>query len=91
MLCQHERQNYSRLGVVVVGVHVDVPQAQLMQLSNDFLHCVGVLVGQAIQGACTGPRPGHLGVGEVQQSTVASLGDDLVSVCGIQRGVPAAL
>ncbi len=71
-------------------MHVDVPQAQLMQLSNDFLHCVAILVGQAIEGTGTGPRPGHLGVGEVQQSTVAGLGYDLISVCGIQRGVPAA-
>ena len=71
-------------------MHIDVPQAQLVQFPNHFLHGVGVLVGQAIQGTCTGPRPGHLGVGEVQQSTVACLGDDLISVCGIQRSVPAA-
>jgi len=71
-------------------VHIDVPQAQLMQLSNDFLHGVAVLVGQAVKGACTGPRPRHLWVGEVEQSSVACLGDDLISVRGIQRGIPAA-
>ncbi len=76
--------------MVVVGVHIDVPQAQLMQLSNHFLHGVAILVVQAIEGAGTGPRPGYLGVGEVQHSTVACLGDDLISVCGIQRSVPAA-
>ena len=43
-------QRDSRLGVVVVWVHVDVPQTQLMQLANDLLHGVHVLIGHSIQG-----------------------------------------
>ena len=42
-----------RLGVVMVWVNIDVPQAQLVKLSQDFLKHIGVLVGCAIQGAST--------------------------------------
>ena len=73
---------------MVVRVHIDVPQAQLMQLANDFLHSVHVLVSHAIQGACTGWGSWHLGVGEVQQPTVACAWDDLVPVRSRQEGVP---
>ncbi|KAA6422562.1 MAG: hypothetical protein FRX49_07423 [Trebouxia sp. A1-2] len=61
------------------------------KLSDDFLHGVGVLVGQAIQGACTGPWPRHLGVGEVEESRVTGVGDNLISVCGVQRGMYSEL
>jgi len=94
--CQRTESKYccwwgdSRLGVVVVGVHIDIPQAQLMQLPNDFLHGVEVLVLHSIQGARTRVGTRHLWVGEVEQSSVACLGDDLISVRGIQRGIPAA-
>ena len=71
-------------------MHVDVPQAQLMQLSDDLLHGVGVLVGQPIQAACAGRGPRHSRVGEVEQPSVACLGDNLISVRGIERGIPAA-
>ena len=40
-----------RLGVVVVGVHIDVVQVQLMQLANDFLQGVEVLVRHSVDGA----------------------------------------
>ena len=83
-----ERSN-SRLGVVVVWVHIDVPQAQLMQLANDFLHGVHVLVGHSIQGTGTGGGSRLLGVGEVQQPRVACAGNDLVPVLGSQVRVPA--
>ena len=33
-----------RLGVVMVGVNIDVPQAQLMQLADDLLHGIRLLV-----------------------------------------------
>jgi len=78
----------SRLGVVVVGVHVDVPQAQLVQLPNDFLHGIEVLVLHAIQGAGARVGTSHLWVGEVQQSRSASR-NNLIFVCGIQRPIPA--
>ena len=41
-----------RLGVMVVGVHIDVVQVQLMQLANDLLQGVEVLVGHPIDGTC---------------------------------------
>ena len=79
----------SRLSVVVERVDVDVPQAQLMQLPNHFLHGVEVLVLHPIQGA--GPRVGvrHLGVGEVQQTGSAARAIDLIEVGRVQRAVPA--
>lgn len=83
-------KRHSRLGVVVVGVHIDVPQAQLMQLADDLLHGVHVLVGHSIQGACAGGGSRFLGVGEVHQPSVACAGDDLVPVGGSQEWVPAA-
>lgn len=76
----------SRLGVVVVGVHIDVPQAQLVQLPDDFLHGIEVLVHHPIQGACTRVGTGHLWVGEVEQSRGAA-GNDLVLIRGIQRAI----
>lgn len=41
-----------RLGVVVVGVHIDIVQVQLMQLPNDLLQGVEVLVRHSIDGTC---------------------------------------
>ena len=64
---RNQEQGNSRLGVVVVWVHIDVPEAQLVQLANDLLHGVHVLVGHSIQSTGTGGGSRHLGVGEVQQ------------------------
>ena len=69
-------------------MHVDVPQAQLVQLPNDFLHGVEVLVHHPIQGAGTRVRTRHLWVGEVEQSCGASR-NNLVLVCCVQRRVSA--
>lgn len=73
----------------MVWVHVDVPQAQFMQLADDLLHGIHVLVGHAIQGTGTGGGAGLLGVGEVQQPRVACAGDDLIPVLSCQVRVPA--
>lgn len=75
--------------MVVVRVHVDIPQAELMQLADDLLHGVLVLVGHPIERAGTGGGSGLLGVGEVQQPSVACAGNDLVPVLGGQGIVPA--
>ena len=72
----------------MVWVDVNVPQAELMQLSNDLLQHVGVLIGGTIHCTGTGSRSWHLWVGEVEQANVARQRDDLVSVGGVQRGVP---
>ena len=87
---ERRSKQHSRLGVVVVWVHVDVPQAQLMQLANDLLHGVLVLVGHPIQGAGTGRGSRFLGVGEVHQPSVACAGNDLVPMLGGQERVPAS-
>ena len=86
----YKEQGNSRLGVMVVWVHIDVPQTQLMQLANDLLHGIHVLVGHSIQRTSTGGRSRHLGVGEVQQPVVACAGDDLIHVFCSQVGVPAS-
>lgn len=74
----------------MVWVHIDVPQAQLMQFANDLLHGIHVLVGHPIQSACAGGGSRLLRVGEVHQPSVACAGNDLVPVgCG-QEWVPVA-
>ena len=75
--------------MVVERVDVDVPQTQLVQLPDHFLHGVEVLVLHPVQG--TGPRVGvgHLGVGEVQQAGSPARAIDLVEVGRVQRSVPA--
>lgn len=85
----YKEHRNSRLGVVVVWVHIDVPQAQLMQLADDLLHGIHVLVGHSIQSTGTGWGSRHLGVGEVQQPRVACVWDDLVHVFCSQIRVPA--
>ena len=74
----------------MVWVDVNVPQAELMQLSNDLLQHVGVLVGSTVQSTRTGSRSWHLWVGEVEQANIARQRDDLVSVGGVQSRVPAS-
>ena len=76
---------------MVVRVHIDVPQAQLVQLPNDLLHGVLVLVGHAVQGAGAGGGSGYLGVGEVQQPIVAGGWNNLILLGGIQEGISAAV
>ena len=44
---------HSRLGVVVVGVEVDVLQVDLHKVTNDLLHWGRVLVQQAIDGTAS--------------------------------------
>ena len=91
--CQRTESKYccwwgdSRLGVVVVGVHIDIPQAQLVQLPNDFLHSVEVLVLHPIQRAGTRVGTRGLWIGEVEQSRSTSR-NNLVLVCGVQRAIP---
>ena len=67
--------------MVVVGVHIDVPQRQLVQLSNHFLHGILVLVDCTIDGTGAGLGTRNLGVGEVEQ---AHIGNDLVLVGSCQ-------
>ena len=73
----------------MVGVNIDVPQAQLVQLANDLLHGIFILVGHAIQGTCAGGGSGNLGVGEVHQTVVACGWDDLILLCGVEVRVSA--